>query len=141
MDTLDSQIIELLIENGRLPASEISKLVNLSLPAVTERIRKLERSGIICGYTVCLDYSKLGYKLLAYLLITVAGPYASAFKETMVTLPQIVECHHITGEYDYLIKVMVADTQALETFITQVLKNSHGVIRSNTLVVLSTIKE
>jgi len=142
VDALDHQIIGILTKNSRMPASEIGKLISLSIPAVTERIRKLERTGVIQGYTVCLDYNQLGYKLLAYLLVTVDGPrYASIFKETVNAQPQIIECHHITGEYDYLLKVLVEDTSALESFISQVLKNDHGVIRSNTLVVLSTLKQ
>ncbi|MGE5453591.1 MAG: Lrp/AsnC family transcriptional regulator [Methylocystaceae bacterium] len=141
MDALDEQIINILKGNGRMPASEIGKLINLSIPAVTERMRKLERSGVITGYTVCLDHAKLGYNLQAFILVTVEGTtQTSDFRQQVLNQLQVLECHHITGEYDYLLKVLVENTLALETFITSTLKTIKGVIRSNTIVVLSTPK-
>lgn len=140
MDALDLQIIAILKTNSRQSASEIGKMVNLSIPAVAERMRKLERSGIITSYTINLDYSKLGYNLLAYILVTVDGTeQARNFREQIIIQPPVMECYHITGEYDYLLKVLVEDPGALEAFLTNNLKSINGVVRSNTMIALSDI--
>lgn len=140
MDALDLQIINILKSNSRQSASEIGKKVNLSIPAVAERMRKLERSGIITGYTINLDYRQLGYQLLAYILVTVEGTDQSRnFREQILNQPPVMECYHITGEYDYLLKVLVENTAALEAFLTNTLKAIKGIVRSNTMIAISDI--
>lgn len=141
VDALDLQIVNILKANSRQSASEIGKMVNLSIPAVAERMRKLERSGIITGYTINLDYGKLGYQLLAYILVTVDGTDQSRnFREQIINQPAVRECYHISGEYDYLLKVLVENTLALETFLTNTLKSISGVVRSNTMIAISDIR-
>lgn len=142
MDNIDSNILEILKENGRTTASEISREVKLSIPAVSERIRKLEDSGIIKEYTIRINRDDLGYKLLAIIFVNI-GQTANiqSFRNTIIKYPEVIECHHMAGEYDYMLKVLLKDTTELEDFISMKLKAIKGVEKSNTLVVLSTLKE
>lgn len=142
MDITDSKILECLKKNGRETASEISKKVNLSIPAVSERIRKLEDSGVIERYLVKLSRSKLGYRLLAVIFVNIdETDNVSSFRNAIVKFPEVIECHHMAGEYDYMLKVLLADTDELEDFLSSKLKAIRGVQKSNTLIVLSTLKE
>ncbi|MBP1745268.1 MAG: transcriptional regulator [Firmicutes bacterium] len=142
MDMIDEKILDCLKEHGRKTASEISKNVNLSIPAVSERIRKLEDSGVIEKYEVKLNRNKLGYKLLAIIFVNIdETSNVSGFRESIVGFPQVIECHHMAGEYDYMLKVLLADTDELEDFLSKKLKSIKGVQKSNTLIVLSTLKE
>lgn len=142
MDMTDAKILECLKGNGRATASEISKRVNLSIPAVSERIRKLEDSGIIEQYAVKLNRDKLGYRLLAVIFVNIDDTVnVSAFREKIIKFPQVIECHHMAGEYDYMLKVLLTDTAELEDFLSGKLKSIRGVQKSNTLIVLSTLKE
>lgn len=141
MDTVDFQILKMLKNNSRITNSEISKQVSLSLPAVSERIRKLEELDVIRRYTVKLNREMFSLNLMAFILVVLDQKVkAELFRETVRNCDSILECHHITGEYDYLLKVAVKDTTELESLISA-LKRSTGVARTNTIVTLSTQKE
>lgn len=142
MDAIDSEILEILKINGRATISEISKKVNLSLPAVAERIKKMEDSGLIEQYTVRINREKINQKLLAFVLVNIEkAEYIQGFREAIVKFNSVLECHHIAGEYDYLLKVLVESPNALEDFLSNGLKKIKGVVKSNTIISLSTIKE
>ncbi|HNW86546.1 MAG TPA: Lrp/AsnC family transcriptional regulator [Candidatus Limiplasma sp.] len=142
MDAIDQKIIEELQRNGRAPASAVSQKVNLSVPAVLERIRKLTNSGVILGYAARVDRRKLGRGLLAFVFVRLEGCSGiEPFREQMAQFPQVLECHHIAGPYDYLLKVAVEHTDALEHFLTVQLKTFSGVAETNTQIVLATLKE
>ena len=142
MDNIDLNIIELLKENGRATASDISRRVKLSVPAVSERMRRLEESGIIKEYTVRISREDLGYRLLAIIFVNIGQTgNIQGFRNTIIKYPEVIECHHMAGEYDYMLKVLLKDTSELEEFISRKLKSIKGVDKSNTQVVLSTIKE
>lgn len=142
MDTIDFNIIEVLKENGRATASEVSKKVNLSIPAVAERIRKLENANIIEKYTIKVNRDKINYKLLAFIFVSIdETENIEAFRENIIKYPSVLECHHVAGEYDYLLKILVEDTKALEEFLSNTLKKINGVSKSNTIITLSSLKE
>ncbi|MEK4486157.1 Lrp/AsnC family transcriptional regulator [Psychrobacillus sp. FSL H8-0484] len=142
MDLIDAKILEVLKKNGRATASEISKQVNLSIPAVSERIRKLEDAKIIEQYTVKINREKMGYKLLAMIFLNIDhAANIKNFREAIIHFTEVIECHHMAGEYDYLLKVLVEDTAELEILLNDRLKSIQGVVTSNTLIVLSTLKE
>ena len=142
MDTIDLNIINVLKENSRSPISEISKRVNLSIPAVAERIRKMEEAGIIEKYTIKVNRDKINFKLLAFVLVNIdKTENVEEFRKSIVQYNSVLECHHVVGEYDYLLKVLVEDTKSLEHFISYMLKNIKGVIKSNTIIALSSLKE
>ncbi len=142
MDTIDLKIIDVLKENGRASASEISKKVNLSIPAVAERIRKMEEADIIEKYTIKVNRDKINFKLLAFVFVNIdKTENIDGFRKDIVKYNSVLECHHVAGEYDYLLKVLVEDTKSLEYFISNTLKNIRGVIKSNTIITLSSLKE
>ncbi|WP_391117797.1 Lrp/AsnC family transcriptional regulator [Psychrobacillus sp. L3] len=142
MDLIDAKILEALKKNGRATASEISKNVNLSIPAVSERIRKLEVAKIIEQYTVKINREKMGYKLLAIIFLNIDhAANIKSFREAIIPFIEVIECHHMAGEYDYMLKVLVEDTAELEILLNDKLKSIQGVRTSNTLIVLSTLKE
>ena len=142
MDNTDNIILSILKENSRASASEISKQVNLSVPAVTERIRKLELSGVIEKYTVRANPYALGYNLLAFVIVKVdCSENLEAFQDAIAGLPQVLECHHTAGPDDYLLKVLFRDMQDMENFLSRTLKDIRGVADTNTIICLSTLKE
>lgn len=142
MDTIDSKILSLLKSNSRLSASEIAGEVHLSVPAVSERVRKLKDSGFIMRFTLQLDREKLGMPLVAFIFVTLAGSrHIPDFLTTIRSEEAVLECHHIAGEYDYLLKVAVGGTRELEQLVSGRLKKDDGVLRTNTVIVLSTVKE
>ncbi|MDX9871740.1 MAG: Lrp/AsnC family transcriptional regulator [Clostridia bacterium] len=142
MDKIDYKIIQMLRENSRTTCSEISKKVLLSVPAVAERLRKLEDEGIIRQYSLRLNRKKLGLNILAYVLVAFDSPeYLSVFRETVAKSEWILECHHITGEYNYLLKVAAENTEKLEIYIAEILQKMSGVKKTNTIITLSTVKE
>lgn len=142
MDIIDEKIIGELNNDARATASQISKAVNLSSAAVGERIRKLEANGTITNYTVRVDREKTNYKLLAFISVTLDNPKnIDIFKKSIVKQQAVLELHHIVGDYDYLLKVLLVDTKELEFFLTNVLKKIPGVIKSNTVISLAQIKE
>ncbi|AOY78065.1 Lrp/AsnC family transcriptional regulator [Clostridium formicaceticum] len=142
MDTIDFKIIDILKENSRSTTSEISKKVKLSIPAVAERIRKMEEAEIIEKYTVKVNREEMNYKILAFIFINIdKTKNVENFREAIVQYNNVLECHHITGEYDYLLKVLVEDTKSLEYFISNMLKKITGVFKSNTMISLSSLKE
>lgn len=142
MDSIDLHIINLLKENSRMTVSEISKIVNLSIPAVAERIRKLELSGTIEKYTIRINREKMNYKLLAFISVNIdKTEHIENFRNSVIKHDCVLECHHIAGEYDYILKVVSQDTKGLENFISDSLKKITGILKTNTVIVLSSIKE
>ncbi|MDP5272920.1 Lrp/AsnC family transcriptional regulator [Chengkuizengella axinellae] len=142
MDIIDKQIIKLLKENCRMTNSEISKQTHLSIPAISERIKKLEGKGIIERFTVKLNRDKMGQSLVAFISVTLERTeYIPAFRKIIVQSEHVLECHHLAGEYDYLLKVAVQGTRGLEDFISNVLKGTEGVQKTSTTIALSTLKE
>lgn len=142
MDGMDRRILSRLRRNGRASAAEISREVHLSVPAVSERIRKLEQLGVIEGYTVRVSRAAEGLGLLAFVQVVIEHTAeVAAFRAAAVAEPCVLECHHMAGGCDYLLKVLVRDAAALERFLMERLKVMPGVLSSNTMICLSTLKE
>ncbi|CAM3216577.1 Lrp/AsnC family transcriptional regulator [Sporolactobacillus spathodeae] len=142
MDAIDEKIIDLLKSNARMQLSEISRHIHLTVPAVSERIRKLEQQRIIESYTVRLNQKKVGRPLMAFIFVTLDSPRAiPEFTEKVLQSTHVLACHHLAGEYDYLLKVASSGTEELETFLSSYLKKISGIRRTNTLIALSCIKE
>jgi Lrp/AsnC family leucine-responsive transcriptional regulator len=142
MDEVDIKALKHLMKSGRASWSELSEILGLSPPAVAERVRKLEEAGIIRGYAALADHTQVGCGLTALVSVTIEhSRYRSAFLERVKALDNVLECHHITGDYDYLLKIRCATTLALEEIISTQLKELDGVGKTLTLIVLSTVKE
>ncbi|MEJ8543851.1 Lrp/AsnC family transcriptional regulator [Brevibacillus borstelensis] len=142
MDRIDEQILRLLKGNGRMTSSEIGKHVHLSIPAVSERICKMEERGLIEQFSVKINREKMGFHLLAFIMVQLEKPeHIQAFRTVIQEHEQILECHHIAGEYDYLLKTVSRSPSDLERLISDTVKQVKGVVKTSTLIALSTVKE
>jgi Lrp/AsnC family leucine-responsive transcriptional regulator len=142
MDAIDRRILDALQDDARRPRSAIGRDVGLSTAAVHERVRKLERSGVIRGYAALLDPRLAGCDLLAFVEVFVDHPeYESGFLEAIGAMPAVQECHRVTGTATCLLKVRVTDRQSLQTLILDRINAMPGVRGTETVVVLSTTKE
>jgi len=141
MDVIDVKILNILQENSRVSISELSKQVSLSLSAVSERLKKLEASDTISAYTVILNPKYLGKDLSVMINISLDSPtQTEAFLQLVNDEEEILECHYITGEYDYMLKVTTKNTQTLEEIMNRI-KSFPGIKRTQTNVILSTTKQ
>jgi len=141
LDDIDITILEILQKAGRTRRNELAELVGLSLPAASERLRKLEEAGIITGYHAKLDYKLLGKDITAFVLVTMYwSKHFSAFVDHVNATDDILECHGITGEGTHLLKVRAENTESLEKLLGKV-QSWLGVTKTATSMVLSTSKE
>lgn len=141
MDELDINILRLLKENAKIPASEISNQINLSVSAVGERLKKLEKSGVIKQYATILNPNMLKKDLTALMFISLERPQVSEqFLKYVQLENEIMDCYYLAGDYDYLIKIATENTSSLEKLLNRI-KSISGIIKTNTTVVLKTEKE
>jgi Lrp/AsnC family leucine-responsive transcriptional regulator len=140
MDSLDIKILRLLQNNARVTASEISSKINLSVPAVSDRLRKLDASGVIEKYTVILNGKKLNRHLTVIMFVSLESPkYIAKFLDAIQKDDEIIECHYLAGDYDYALKIITEDTESLEKILNKI-KSMNGIVKTKTTVALSTIK-
>lgn len=141
LDAVDIKILSILQRNGRCHLAEIAKKVDLSAPAVMERVRKLEARGIIKGYHALVDAKKVGKDITAFIGVSVSNQsHIASFCSNVVSNPDVLECHHVTGEESFILKVKIADTGSLEKLLADI-RSMEGVTRTVTKVVLSTARE
>ena len=141
LDDIDLRILQLLQEDCRTPLARLGEAVDLSAPAVLERIKKLEAAGVISGYHAILDARRLGLDITAFIGVIISHPsILGRFESQLTALDGVLECHHVTGEYTLLLKVKTQNTSSLERLISQI-RALDGVARTETMVVLSTHTE
>ena len=141
MDQIDVKILRCLTKDARMNASQIGPQVNLSVSAVIERMKKMETSGLIRGYTAVVDERQAGYDVQALVSIRLEHPkYNQEFARQMQAHACIMECFYITGDFDYHARICAGSTEEL-TRILQDIKQIPGVSLTRTYVVLDTIKQ
>lgn len=141
IDEIDAKILELLQENGRMKRNAIAEVVGLSVPSVSERMRKLEDRGVITGYHAVVDAKRLHHDITAFIRVAVDGSaHYPAFVEEVGSLPEVLEVHSITGEGSHIIKIRTRNTTTLERLLSR-LQSITGVHGTSTSIVLSTFKE
>lgn len=139
MDAIDLRLIDLLAQTARASYADLAQQVGLSAPSTAERVRRLEERGVVLGYAARVDPAALGRGLTAFVAVSVGDRRQTrAFLAAVARLPEVVECHHVAGDDDYLLKVHVDGTRGLERLVTDELKAITGVTRTRTTVVLST---
>lgn len=142
LDEIDLQILDMLQESSRVSNAEIARTVGLTPPTALERIRKLERNGVLRGFHADLDPDALGCSTLAFLFIkTSEGPGCECASKTIANFPQVQELHHVAGDDCYLAKVRVASPKALGRFLRDELGQIAEVVSTRSTVVLETVKE
>lgn len=140
MDAIDKALIKYLSENADCTATELSERVHLSVPAVNKRIARLKSGGVIQKVSIKVDEEKIGKPLMAYVLI-VLGNQANQQKllDYISEDPDITECHAISGEYDFILKIFARNIRDLESKLI-LLKGEKDVVKSNTLFSLMQFK-
>jgi Lrp/AsnC family leucine-responsive transcriptional regulator len=142
MDTIDLKAVERLQVMGRESWATLGVALGMTGPAAAERVRRLEADGVIRGYAALVDPDAVGAGLTAFVSVTLERPgNRAAFLRRVSRLTAIQECHHVAGDYDYLLKVRCAGTGDLDRILTDELKAVPGVVRTRTTVVLRTLKE
>ena len=142
LDQIDYRILGLLQQNARMTQMEIATAVGLSQPAVAERMRKLEHQGIITGYTAQVNARMLGKGITAFIGVAVEHPkYNAGFAEKIQSIPDVLECHHVTGQFSYFLKVKTETTETLDRLISEQLRTIPGVTRTHTTIAMSSVKE
>lgn len=133
MDAIDKMIIKILQQNARTPIKDIAGMVALSSPAVSTRIAKLERDGVIQQYTMRLDRERLGYHIVAYVQVEMDPSLKTKFQDEVRQCNNVLECCHVTGQYSQILKAAFKSTNDLDAFLTRV--QTYG--RTSTHIVLS----
>ncbi|OSI15316.1 transcriptional regulator [Neisseria dentiae] len=144
LDKTDFKILKLLQQNARIPMTELAEKVGLSTTPVTERVRRLERENIISGYHARLNPHALGQSLLIFVEIKLrskSGNIFEDFRREVSKIPQILECHLVSGEYDYLIKLRLPDMSAYRDMLGNILLQLPAAAESRSYVVMEEVKE
>jgi Lrp/AsnC family leucine-responsive transcriptional regulator len=141
IDEIDAEILRLLQARGRMKRNAIAKKVDLSVSAVSERMRKLEERGVITGYHAVVDAKRLHLDITAFIRVSVDGSeHYDEFVERVTTMDQVLEAHSITGEGSHILKVRIRNTTALERLLAKI-QALPGVSTTTSSIVLSTFKE
>jgi Lrp/AsnC family leucine-responsive transcriptional regulator len=143
IDKLDTNILEILQTAGRISNAELARRVNLSPPATLARVRRLEENGYIERYVALVDRRKIGYDMFCFVRVSLQlhdTEQVTGFREAVQQMPEVMECHHVTGDYDYILKVVAHNTKDLEDFLINRLTPIPGVARIYTSLVLNEVK-
>jgi Lrp/AsnC family leucine-responsive transcriptional regulator len=137
LDDTGRRILAMLQREGRMPFSALGRRVGLSAPAVAERVRRMEDVGLITGWRVLVDRRRLGWTMTAFMRISCPGEKYQAVRRLAVDLPEVIDCHHVTGEDCFFVKLAVGSVEHLERIIDRF----RDLGRTVSSVALSTIVE
>jgi DNA-binding Lrp family transcriptional regulator len=143
LDETDLRILEILQREGRTSNVELSRQIELSPPAALARTRRLEEAGVIRRYAALLAPEAVGYDMLCFVHVSLQlhqSQQVEGFERSVREMPEVLECHHVTGEYDYLLKVAIRNRNDLKRFAVERLTPIPGVARIHTSLALNEIK-
>jgi Lrp/AsnC family leucine-responsive transcriptional regulator len=135
LDSVDWKLLELLQADARLTFAELGRRVSLSAPAVGERVRRLEAEGIVTGFHATVDLAKLGFPLQAIVRIIASGKHSEQITEQIKGVPEVLECHRVTGEDSHVVRAAVRSVEHLESLIKRLAPQDGDTITS---VILNT---
>lgn len=144
LDRLDRKILRLLQEDGRMSTTQLAERIGLSVTPCAERVRRLEREGIITGYHARVDPHALGQALLVFVEIRLAaksGAIFDEFRREVLKLPAVLECHLVSGDFDYLIKARIPEMSAYRKLLGDMLLALPAARESRSYIVMEEIKE
>src|SRR5690554_5433298 len=144
LDRIDRMISDILQNNGRIAISELAAKVNLSTTPCSERVKRLERDGIIMGYHARLNPEKLEKNLLVFLEIKLSAKSGDVFEQVardLSEIPEVLECHLISGDFDYLVKARLKEMSAYRRLLGDLLKKLPSSASSHSYVVMEEVKE
>jgi Lrp/AsnC family transcriptional regulator, leucine-responsive regulatory protein len=143
VDKTDLKILKHLQEDGRLSNLDLANNIGLSATPTFERVKKLEKAKIIKSYHAEIDAVALGMGIQTFMMISLSQTRGNAipnFIKQINSIPEIIECHHVTGSSDYILKIMVEDIAAYEHLAMDTIRNIKEISNMTTMVILSTIK-
>jgi Lrp/AsnC family leucine-responsive transcriptional regulator len=144
LDKLDRKILQILQADGRISMKDLSEQVGLSITPAIERVKRMERDGVITGYHARIDPPSLGAKLLVFVEITLnqkSGPVFEQFRREVLRIPEVQECHLVSGDFDYLIKARIHEMAEYRKLLGDMLLSLPGAAQSKSYVVMEEIKE
>lgn len=141
IDDIDQKILKHLQEDGRAQRNKLAEIVHLSVPSVSERMRKLEEGDLIEGYYAVLNAKKFNFDITAFVFVEVDGSdNYSKFVDEVVEEPEVLECHSITGDGSHILKIRTENTESFEKLLSRI-QSWSGVHKTRSNVVLSSFKE
>ena len=143
LDDVDRAILRELQEDGRLSNLDLARRVGLSPPATHARVRRLERDGVIGRYVAIVDREQAGFDLLCFVNVGLRAhrhDEIERFRDAVAAMPEVLEIHHVTGEYDYVLRVALRNRRDLERFLVERLSLLPGIARIQTSLVLREVK-
>jgi DNA-binding Lrp family transcriptional regulator len=144
LDSVDLEILATLQDDGRMTNVDLAAKVGLTAPPCLRRVRSLEQAGVIQGYHAKLDPASLGYSITVFALVSLksqAEHELRAFEEHVATLPLVRECHMLNGEIDFILKIVAADLQSFQRFLTSELTTAPNVASVKTSLTIRTSKD
>jgi Lrp/AsnC family leucine-responsive transcriptional regulator len=142
LDEIDRNTLLRLMRDARLSWADLGHELGLSAPAAAERVRRLRSSGVISGFSVRVDPERVGLALTVYVAVRIGRPEdRPKFLSYVAERPEVQECHHVTGDDDYLLKIRCAGVRRLETILSEELKGTIPSVATRTTLVLSTLKD
>ena len=144
LDKLDRHILRILQREGRISMKDLGERVGLSITPCIERVKRMERDGVITGYYAKVDPAALGARLLVFVEITLNQKSAMAFEQfrrEVLRIPEVQECHLVSGDFDYLIKARIHEMAEYRKLLGDMLLQLPGAAQSKSYVVMEEIKE
>ncbi|MBB5018404.1 Lrp/AsnC family leucine-responsive transcriptional regulator [Chitinivorax tropicus] len=144
LDRIDRKILRILQKEGRIAVTDLAERVGLSTTPCSERVKRLERDGVIMGYYARLNPAAMGASLLVFVelrLSSKSDEIFEAFRREVLKLPEIMECHLVSGDFDYLIKARIADMSLYRKLLGDILLRLPGATESRSYVVMEEVKE
>ena len=144
LDRTDRQILNILQKDGRIAISELASRVNLSTTPCSERVKRLEREGIIMGYHARVNPQLIDRNLLVFLEIKLSAKSGDVFDQVardLIEIPEVLECHLISGEFDYLVKARLKEMSAYRRLLGDLLKKLPSSASSHSYIVMEEVKE
>ncbi|GAB3923773.1 MULTISPECIES: Lrp/AsnC family transcriptional regulator [Larkinella] len=144
LDQIDRKVLEILQTNAKITNAQLSKEIGLSPAPTLERVKKLETSGIIQSYHAQLNRDRVGLGVTTFVQVSLVGHkkmVTESFVNAVKNIPEIIECHHITGSGDFLLKVIAKDIASYQVLMLEKINEIEEVASTQTMVILSTFKE
>ena len=144
LDRLDLKILNLLQQDGRIAMTDLAEQVGLSITPCIERVRRMERDGVIVGYYARVNPALLGASLLVFVEITLdhkSGNMFDQFRREVLRIPEVLECHLVSGDFDYLIKARLREMADYRKLLGDILLQLPGAVQSKSYVVMEEVKE
>ena len=143
LDSIDTQLLNYLQKDAKQTNKELASKLNMSVTAVYERIKKLEKAGVIDNYVALLNKERIGRAFIAFChikLVKHSQELVNQFEKEVATIDEILEVYHLSGDYDYLLKVHVKDMESFRKFMVNKLTNIDHIGSSNSMFVISEVK-